>query len=136
MGKTKISIIVLSLLFSVVVLSQNFALKWHGSSQAGPPTNCIAEWLEIGARTSPPAGFDFVTNSQGLRFYVLFSETNFNAWNNSNVFVMSSNRAFWITRRDLHLSNVIWFSTNVSVLNATLGSSNLFMLRAAEERLR
>lgn len=134
MGKKKILISALALV-ALCAASQNFALKWHRVTPEGPPTNCIAEWLDVGGRTSVP-GFDFVTNSTGLRFYILFSETNFTTWNNSNAFLLSSNRAFWTSRREFHLSNVMWYSTNMSVLNATLGASNVFMLRAAEERLK
>lgn len=136
MRTTKLSVLLL-LVFSEVCFCQNFAIRWHSLNNAsGFPTNCIEELRDIRGSTSLPQGFHFITNATGVRFYTLFSETNFSVWNNSNTVALSSNRAFWLSRREMHLSNVLWYSTNISVLNSTLGSSNLLMLRAAEERLK
>lgn len=132
----KKTLILLCCFVACITAAQNFALRWHSESLEGAPTNCIAEWRDNRGSTATPARFDFVTNVSGLRFYLAFSETNFNAWNSNRTFTVSSNRMFWIGQRDSAISNVMWYSTNVSVLNMTLAMSNVFVLRAAEERLK
>lgn len=135
MGKTTCTLIVL--LLGLAALGQNYALRWHPvGNEEGVPTNCIAEWRDIGSRTNLPSGFSFVTNGSGLRFYLAYSGTNFSAWESNRVFLISSNRTFWTGRRDIALSNILRFSTNISAQNSTIMSTNLIMFIGAEERLR